>query len=460
MSAKKINDLGNDKISTLLLRLAVPAITAQIINALYNIVDRMYIGRIPGGEGALALTGVGLTFPIITLISAFGGLIGMGGAPCTSIKLGEKDFEGAERILANCFVSLLGLAAVLTVFFQLFMEPLLYLFGASDNTLPYAMSYLRIYTAGTVFVMLSMGMNSFITSQGFSKVSMTTILIGAVTNIILDPIFIFGFGLGVRGAALATILSQSVSAVWVLRFLFGKRTTLRIRREYMGFDWSVMSPVLALGLSPFIMMSTESLVNIALNSSLQKYGGDIAVGAMTIISSVSMMGMMPIQGITQGGQPIIGYNYGAGNQDRVRKTFRLVLLSAMLYAVGLWAVAQYAPQVLTMIFTSDPKLAEFASGAMRIHMGAIFMMGAQIACQQTFMALGQAKTSLLLALLRKVVILIPLVYLLPGVFGFGLKGIFMATPVADVLATLTTVVVFIFSFGKILARGPAGKLSK
>lgn len=338
-------DLGTERIGRLLVRLAIPAITAQMVNMLYNIVDRIYIGRIPG-EGSLALTGLGLCFPILMLVTAFANLVGMGGAPRASIKMGQKDVEGAEQILGNCFTTLAVIALVLTVGFRLSARPLLFLFGASENTIGYAMGYLNIYILGTISVMLSLGLNPFITAQGFSRFSMLTVVIGAVTNIVLDPIFIFGLEMGVQGAALATIISQTVSAVWVLCFLRGKKTLLRIRKLHLRVRLSVLLPVLALGLAPFIMVSTESLLNIAFNSSLQKYGGDLAVGAMTILSSCMQICSMPLSGLTQGAQPITSYNYGAKKMDRVRETFRLLFLSCLGFATAMWLLISLAPKAM------------------------------------------------------------------------------------------------------------------
>lgn len=434
------NELATGSIGKLLLKLSIPAILAQLINALYNIVDRMYIGHIEG-IGAVALTGVGLTFPIIMLISAFAALVGMGGAPLSSIKMGEGNNEKAEKILGNCTAMLLLLAVVLTVFFMVFKDPLLMLFGASENTLPYASAYLTIYLIGTVFVQISLGLNAFINSQGFAKMGMITVLIGAVLNIILDPIFIFVFDMGVRGAALATIISQAVSACWVLRFLCGKKTILRIKLQNFRFRKDFILPALALGLSPFVMQSTESLINIVLNSSLQKYGGDIAVGSMTIITSIMQIFLMPLTGLTQGAQPIVGFNFGAQQFDRVKKTFRLLLGACLAFSITLWASIMLFPGLFAAIFSNDAALIEHTIPCMRIYMAAMCLMGAQIACQQTFLAVGQAKISLFLAMLRKVVLLIPLVYILA--VPFGVTGIFLAEPVADILAVTTTVIVFI-----------------
>ena len=403
MTAKQNTDLGRDSVGKLLFKLAVPAIAAQIINMLYNIVDRMYIGHIPD-IGPAALTGVGVTFPIIMIIAAFSSLIGMGGAPRASICMGRQDNDGAEHILGNCFTVLLGISVVLTAVFLIFGKPLLMMFGASESTLPYASAYMNIYVCGTIFVQLALGLNAFISSQGFATTSMMTVVIGAVINIVLDPIFIFVFGMGVQGAALATILSQAVSSIWVLWFLFGKKTKLRIQKKYMIPRKHIILPVLALGVSPFIMQSTESLVNITLNASLQTYGGDIAVGAMAILASMMQVVLLPLMGLTQGAQPIIGYNYGAGQPGRVKKAFKLLLISSLCFTGILWAVAMVFPELFILIFTEDASLTSYTIWAIRIYLGASFILGAQVACQQTFIAVGQAKSSLFLALLRKIVL--------------------------------------------------------
>lgn len=444
-----MNDLGREPVGKLLLKLAAPSILAQLVNALYNIVDRIYIGRI-SGVGALALTGVGITFPIIIIITAFSALIGMGGAPLASIKMGEGKNHEAEEILTNSFVVLIGISIALTVFFMLAKKPLLYAFGASDNTIGYALDYLRIYLIGTIFVQISVGMNAFITSQGFAKISMMTVLIGAVLNIVLDPIFIFVLHLGVQGAALATIISQCVSASWVLIFLFGKKTILHIRRQYLRVRWHVIFSVMSLGVSPFIMQSTESLVNIVLNSTLQRYGGDAAVGSMTIITSIMQFSLMPIQGLTQGAQPISSYNFGAKQFDRVRHTFKLLVISCLTFATAFCISCVLFPRAFVSIFATDPDLIGIASRYLRIFVLGTWLMGAQLACQNTFLSLGQAKISLFLALLRKIILLIPLVYILSHFFGT--MGVFSAQPIADILAAATTCIVFGFRFRKILRR--------
>ena len=445
---ERSTDLGTEKVGSLLVRLAIPTITAQIVNMLYNIVDRIYIGHIPE-EGALALTGLGLCFPVLMLVTAFSSLVGMGGAPQASIKMGQQDNEGAERILGNCFIVLIALAAVLTAIFRLSGEPLLYLFGASGDTIGYALDYLNIYILGTISVMISLGLNAFITTQGFTRISMLTVVIGAVVNIILDPVFIFGLGMGVQGAALATILAQTVSAVWVLQFLFGRQTILRIRRGNMRVRAAVMLPVLALGLSPFIMTSTESLLNICFNTSLQKYGGDLAVGTMTILSSCMQVCNLPLQGLAQGAQPIIRYNFGAGNLGRVKEAFRLLFMSAIAASSMMWLIVVFAPGFFPGLFSGDAELIAYASWAIRIYLGMAFVMGAQMSCQQTFVAIGAAKISLFLALFRKIIVLIPLIYLLPNFFADKVFAVFLAEPVADTIAAATTTTLFFLRFRQI-----------
>ena len=442
-------DLGKDPVGPLLLKLAAPAIASQLVNALYNVVDRMYIGHIPG-EGAAALTGLGVCFPLIMLISAFANLIGMGGAPRASIMMGHGDEKAAERILGNCFATLVALAVALTAFSFAFMRPMLMLFGASEATIGYAVDYMEIYAAGTIFVQLTLGMNVFITAQGFSKISMMTVVIGAVTNIVLDPVFIFVLGMGVRGAAWATVISQAVSAVWALRFLCGGRTVLKLRRENMRISRSVIMPCVALGLAPFIMQSTESLLVLSFNSSLLKYGGDLAVGAMTIASSVMQFAMLPVHGLTQGSQPIVSYNYGAGNPERMKRAFALLLKSCLAYTAALWALSMLCPGLFVMIFTGDPELSAAARWAMRIYMASVVLMGAQTACQQTFVALGNSKTSSFLALLRKIILLIPFIYIMPHFFDDKVFAVFFAEPVADFLAVAATVTLFSREFRRLL----------
>ncbi|MEG2652688.1 MAG: MATE family efflux transporter [Ruthenibacterium sp.] len=449
MQQNRTEELGTEKVGSLLFRLAMPAIAAQIINLLYNLVDRMYIGHIPE-VGKLALTGVGVCLPLIMIISAFAALAGMGAAPRASIFLGQGNKESAEKTLGNAFTLLFGISLVLTAVFFVFSRPLLLMFGASENTVDYGESYMRIYSLGTLFVQMTLGLNAFISAQGFAKTSMMTVLIGAVCNIVLDPIFIFGFDMGVAGAAWATIISQAVSMVWILLFLTGKKATLRLRAKHLPLKAGIVLPAVALGLSPFIMQATESLLAVCFNASLLKYGGDIAVGAMTILTSVMQFSMLPLQGLSQGAQPILSYNYGAGNAQRVRDTFKLLLISCLAYSTALWALAQLFPQMFVLIFNNDPELLVFASHALRVYMAVSLVFGAQIACQQTFIALGNAKSSLFLALLRKIFLLIPLIYILPLFFSAANKttAVFLAEPVADLLAVGTTVVLFTIQFKK------------
>ena len=438
---KKTNDLGKGNIGKLLISLAAPAIVAQLVNVLYNIVDRIFIGRMDNGE--LAMAGVGVAFPILMLISAFSALIGMGGAPLCAIKMGEKNNDEAEKIMSNSFSMLLIIAVILTTGFLIFKEPILWAFGASEATIGYALDYLSIYVLGTIFVQIALGMNSYINTQGFAKIGMMTVVIGAVINIVLDPIFIFVFDLGVKGAALATVAGQMVSALWVLKFLFGKQSILKIRKKYMVPDLKVVGATMALGVSPFIMQSTESLVLISLNTRLSMFGGDLAVGAMTIMSSIMQIVVMPLQGLAQGAQPIISYNYGAKQMDRVKKTFKLTLISCLSFTVIMCSLLMLFPNLFVSIFNNEPELVAITTWAIRIYFLGIFVFGAQIACQQTFLALGQAKISLFLALLRKVVLLVPLIYMLPNLFQDKLMGVLVAEPIADIIATLTTVTCFI-----------------
>lgn len=418
---------------------------------MYNMVDRMYIGHIPN-VGASALTGVGVTMPVIMAISAFAALVSMGGAPRSSIMMGKNDKEHAEQILGNCTILLFGLAVILTIVFMLYGKSILMLFGASDATIGFAWDYMRIYTLGTLFVQISLGLNAFITSQGYAKTSMYTVLIGACCNIVLDPIFIFVFDMGVAGAAWATILSQAVSSIWVLKFLFSEKSFLRIKPKYFKLSAKVVLPCLALGLSPFIMQFTESVISVCFNTSLLKYGGDIAVGAMTILTSVMQFSMLPLQGLTQGAQPIVSFNFGAGNSERVKKAFKLLLISCLVYSTTLWAIAMFTPQLFIGIFTNDTQLMIFSEKAMRVYMAVSLMFGAQIACQQTFIALGNAKASIFLALLRKVILLIPLIFILPMFIEDQTMAVFMAEPIADFCAVSVTVIMFTISFKKLMAK--------
>ncbi len=446
---KKTNEMGTGSITKLFLKLAIPAVVAQIVNLLYNIVDRIYIGHIPE-VGATALTGVGLFTAILMFINAFAMLAGAGGAPLAAIALGKQDKDHAEKIMANSFSLLLIFAVILTIAFYIAAPSLLTWFGASEATLPYAVAYARIYILGSIFVLVVMGMNPFITTQGFAKISMLTTVIGAVINIILDPVFIFVFKMGVKGAALATVLSQAVGAIYVLWFLRSDKTILKLKRKNLKLDPKIFGPTLALGISTFVMLSTESILSISFTTNLAKYGGDLAVGAMTIITSVSMLVTMPMQGFCQGGQPIISYNYGAGNVDRVKKAFFTQFGMCVGFAFIFWSIAMFIPEVFASMFTTDTELATYASWAIRIYMAGIFSLGFQISCQQSFMALGQAKISLFLALLRKIILLIPLIFILPNFFADKVFGVFVAEPVSDIIAATVTTIAFFVQFKKIL----------
>ena len=442
-------DMGTGSIKKLMVQMAVPAVVGQVINLLYNIVDRIYIGHIPG-IGGTALTGVGLFAPILMLITAFAMLAGAGGAPRAAIAMGKQDNATAEKIVANCFTVLLILSAVLTLGFYLGLPQLVRLFGGSDSTLPYAVEYGRIYVLGSVFVLIVMGMNPFITTQGFSKISMLTTVIGAVINIVLDPIFIFVFHLGVRGAALATVLSQAVSALWILKFLTGKSTILRLKVSNMGLQKNIILPCLALGVSSFIMLSTESILSVSFTSSLSRYGGDVAVGAMTVLTSINQLVTMPLTGVCQGGQPIISYNYGAGKLNRVKEAFLCQFTACVGYTTTFWLAVLLLPNVFAGIFTSDQALVDYTAWALRIFLACGFSVGIQVSCQQTFMALGQAKITMFMACLRKLILLIPLIFLLPNFFANKAFAVFLAEPVSDLTAAAITFITFITFFRRLL----------
>ena len=442
--------LAKEPVGKLLLKLALPTVTAQIINMLYNIVDRIYIGHIPE-NGALALTGVGVCMPLIMIVSAFAALVGNGGAPRASIFMGQGDKQAAEKTLGNCFTVQLIISAVLTAVLLMWNREFLLAFGASENTVEYGVAYMNIYALGTIFVQLTLGMNAFITAQGFAKTGMLSVMIGAAANIILDPIFIFVFGMGVRGAALATILSQALSCTWVLFFLFGKKTFLKIKASNLKLTSSIIMPSLALGLSTFIMQSSESVISVCFNSSLLKYGGDIAVGAMTILTSVMQFAMLPLQGLGQGAQPIISYNYGAKLTSRVRSAYKLLLALSLSYASLLWLGVMLAPQAFASMFTSDPALIDFTKHALRIYMACMFLFGIQMACQMTFTAIGNAKASILVAVMRKFILLLPLIYLVPKFMPSDpTTAVYLAEPIADFFAVSFTAVLFFFQFKKAL----------
>lgn len=446
---ERYNDLGTEKIGKLLFKLSLPAVISQLVNMLYNMVDRMYIGHIPE-EGIKALTGLGLCFPIIMIVSAFSCLFGMGGAPKAAIEMGKGDNDRAERILGNVFSAIIITSIILTFLLFIFGQKLLFLFGASNETIVYGWNYLKIYLLGTIFVQVALGLNMFITTQGFAKYSMITVVIGAALNILLDPIFIFYFNLGVKGAALATIISQGVSSLWVIKFLLSSKSKLKIKKKNLSLNTSIILPVMALGASPFVMQSTESILNICFNASLQRYGGDLAVAVMTILGSVMQLCTMPIQGFTQGAQPIVSFNYGAKNMDRVKKTISILFcICITITVIGCLAVEIF-PRFFIGIFNNDLDLMDSAVWALRIYIGGLWIFGAQCACQQSFVALGQAKVSLILACLRKIVLLIPFIYIFPYFFSNKVKGVFFAEPVADFMASVITMIVFCIKIRKIL----------
>ena len=445
-------DMGSGSVKRWMVKMAVPAVIGQVVNLLYNIVDRIYIGHI-SGIGGSALTGVGLFTPILMLITAFAMLAGAGGAPRAAIAMGKGSREEAEKIMANCFTVLLILAVILTAVFSVFLPSLLRLFGASDVTLPYGTTYGRIYILGSIFVLTVMGMNPFLTTQGFSRMSMMTTVIGAGINIVLDPIFIFVLDLGVAGAALATVLSQAVSAVWILKFLTGKKTLLKLKSGNMILERKIIAPCLGLGVSSFVMVSTESLLSISFTSSLSRYGGDVAVGAMTVLTSINQLITMPMQGVCQGGQPLMSFNYGAKKLNRVKEAFLCQFLTCVTYTAVFWSLLLLFPNAFAGIFTSDTALVEYTAWAIRVFLAGCFSVGFQISCQQAFMALGQAKTSLIMACLRKLILLIPLIFILPLFFENQAFAVFLAEPVSDILSAVVTTAVFARFFRKLMKEG-------
>ena len=434
--------LASAPVTPLLLRLAIPTILAQLVNLLYNIVDRIYIGHMPV-VGDIALTGVGLCFPVIYLLSAFAALLGQGGAPRAAIAMGRGDNDEAERILGTCFTSLIVTALLLTAAFQLWGEELLWLFGASEDTIGYALPYMQVYAAGSLFVMLALGMNLFITTQGYTTFSMITVVIGAVLNIVLDPVFIYAFDMGVAGAAWATILSQAVSAAFAVAFFFGKRTKLRLKKAYLLPKPRILGPVLALGFAPFVMQATEALVNVAFNSSLQAYGGDIPVGCMTVSSTIMQMFWLPSQGIGQGAQPIISYNFGAGNIERVRKAFMTMLVVSIIFIGAGWLAVMLFPGFFIRIFNDSPALVEMGSWTLRVYLAAFFLMALQMSIQQVFVSVGRAKSAVVVASVRKLVLLVPLIYILPHFFEDKVFAVFLAEPVSDFFSVLTATILFL-----------------
>lgn len=447
----EVQDMGSGSVGKLLVRMAVPAVVAQLVNLLYNVVDRIFIGHLEN-VGAQALTGVGLFTPILMLLTAFALLCGSGGAPRAAIALGKGNRDEAQQIMGNCFSLLLILAVILTVVFYRFAEPMLLLFGASKDTLHFGLQYARVYILGTIFVLITMGMNVFVTAQGFAKISMLSTVIGAVTNILLDYLLIYVFDMGVTGAAVATVVSQGVSALWILCFLTGKHTLIRLKLQDMRLCRNVILPCLGLGVSTFVMVSTESFLSISFTSSLSRYGGDIAVGAMTVMTSINQLVLMPIQGICQGAQPLIGFNYGAGKMERVRRAFFYQFIVCTGYALAFWLCIILIPDVLAGVFTSDAVLVDYTAWALRIFLCAVFSVGFQTSCQQTFVALGEAKISLLLACLRKVILLIPLIFLLPLFFRNKVIAVFIAEPISDIIAATVTTIVFFLRFRNLTRR--------
>ncbi len=443
--------LGTEPVKKLLFKLAIPTVIAQLINMLYNIVDRIYIGHMPE-IGSLALTGVGLCMPVILIVSAFAALVSSGGSPRASICMGENNYKKAESILGQCFFLQVIVSIVLTIILEIFGKSFLLAFGASENTITYALSYLRIYALGTIFVELTLGMNTFITAQGFAKKGMLTVLIGAICNIILDPIFIFVLNMGVSGAALATIISQCVSTIWVIVFLMSDKSYIRLKKENMKLEKDIITPCITLGLATFIMQASESIISVCFNSSLQRYGGDIAVGAMTILSSVMQLALLPMQGIGQGAQPIASYNFGAKNKERLKETFKWLLISSLTYSIVLWALIMVFPKMFASIFSSDASLIEYTARVLKIYCGCIGLFGIQIACQMLFVSIGNAGCSIIVAVLRKFILLIPLIYIMPNLVTDKTIGVYMAEPIADGLAVTFTSILFFFEFRKALKK--------
>lgn len=448
------NDFSKGKVWKNILNLALPMTLAQLINVLYNVVDRMYIGHIPQAS-TLALTGLGLTFPIISIITAFANLFGMGGAPLCSIARGKGDHERAETIMGNAFFLLVTVGLGLTALFLLFKKPLLYLFGASSQTFPYADSYLTIYLCGSVFVMVGLGMNSFINSQGFARTGMMTVLLGAVVNIVLDPLFIFVLHMGVQGAALATIIAQFLSAAWVLRFLTGKKAIYRIQKKTMKLQWPLVKEIIALGLSNFCFAITNSLVQIVCNINLQQFGGDLYIGIMTVAGSIREVVSMPINGVTSGAQPVMGYNFGAEKYERVRSSIRFTSVACIVYTTVIWIVLMVFPEPFIHLFNSDPQLIKEGASSLNVYFFGYFMMAFQQAGQSTFVALGKSKQAVFFSLLRKVVIVVPLTILLPRMFGLGVVGVFLAEPISNFVGGAACYVTMLFTVYRPL-KGASG----
>lgn len=432
--------LANQKISKLLYTLALPAICAQIVSLLYNMVDRIYIGRLP--DGNLAMAAIGICVPLTTIINAFNGLFGRGGAPLSSIRLGEENYEEADHILSNSFMSLMISSIVITLIVLIFQEPILYLFGASEETLSYAQNYIMIYALGTIFIQLTVGLNYFINTQGFTKYGMATILLGAGLNIILDPIFIFYFDMGVKGAALATVLAQSVSCFWVLHFFFGQKTILHIRKKYLKPKWRIMKQILSLGASPCFMSATEGLLTISFNQQLLRFGGNLAISSMTIMTSMFQFILLPVEGIAQGSQPIISFNYGAKNYDRVKHTISLAMKVALTYTLIATMMMEFFPQCFVGLFTSSPELLDLGSQMLRIYIFGACVLGVNSTCQQTYNSMGEGKMSFFFAFYRKIILLIPLIFILPMFMKNQMMAVVLAEPISDLITTCTNFIYF------------------
>lgn len=447
--------LGTAGINQLMIKLAIPSVIAQVINILYSLIDRIYIGHIPG-VGANALTGVGLTFPIITFISAFSAFVGAGGAPLSAIWMGKQDDEQAERILGSSVFLLGFFSVILMLFFYAFQRPLLYLFGASDATIHYASSYISIYLVGTFFVEFALGLNPYIIAQGQSRIAMCSVLIGAILNTILDPIFIFGLGWGTNGAAWATVMAQGVSAIWVVSFLVGNKSRLKIRFAYVKPNIQVIMSICALGISPFVMRSTESLISIVLNHGLQQYGGDLYVGSLTVMQSVMQLFSAPMGGFTQGVQPIISYNFGAGKFERVRETYRKMIGICFGFSFVTTLMTLIFPGVFAAWFTDQPELIDIVVQKMPIFMCGMLVFGLQMGIQPTFLALGQAKISLCIAMLRKVILLVPLAIILPRFWG--VDGVYYAEPISDVISATVASGLLLINMKRILSKDSLEKI--
>lgn len=453
MAGEVRNDFTKGEVWRVIMRMAIPMMMAQLVNVLYSVVDRMYIGHIPE-VGSLALTGIGLTMPIISIISAFANMCGMGGGPLCSIARGEGKLEHAQKIMGNALTMLLILGVVLTVLIQLFMEPVLYLFGASDKTYPYAADYCRIYAWGTIFVMISLGMNSFINAQGFSKMGMLTVLLGAVVNIVLDPVFIFVFDMGIAGAAIATVIAQACSAVWALCFLKSRRAILELSHRYMPLQPKIVGRIMALGTTGFIMSATNGAVQIVCNAQLQRFGGDLYVGVMTVVNSVREVVFMIVHGLTSGAQPVLGYNYGARAYDRVKKGIRFMAAGSVAYSIVVWLLVMLIPKTLAMVFNNEPAMLEACAPAMRMYFCGFIVMSMQMVAQSTFVGLGKARQATFFSLLRKIFIVVPLVYLLPGPLGMGVDGVFWSEPISDLIGGVASFSVMYFTVYRRLGSEP------